>query len=60
MESFPLGLEVNSFCIPCSDGVRGSVHRVDLPHESIRDARGEILDEDIMVSDSRESNIIFE
>ena len=53
-------LEVNSFCVPSSDGVRESVHGVDSPHESMRDARGEILDKDIMVSNSGESNIIFE
>ena len=51
---------MNSFCIPSSDGVRGSVHGVDLPHESTRDAGGEVPDKDIMVSDSREGDIIFE
>ena len=56
---FPLGLEVNSFCIPSSDGVRGGVHGVDSPHESTRNAGGEIPDEDVMVSDSGESDIIF-
>ena len=60
MESFPLGLEVNSFCIPSSDGVREGVHEVDLPHESLRDTGGEVLNEDIMVIDSGESDIIFE
>ena len=47
-------------CVPSSDGVRGGVHGVDPPHESMRDTRGEILDEDVMVSNSGESNIIFE
>ena len=46
--------------MPSSDGVRGVVHRVDLPNKSVRDAREEILDEDVMVSNSRESDIIFE
>ena len=57
---FPLGLEVNGLCIPSSDGVWGSVHGVDLPHKYTRDAGGEILDKDIMVGNSGESNIIFE
>ena len=57
---FPLGLEVDGFCIPSSDGVRGVIHGVDSPHESTRDARGEIPDEDIMVSNSGESGVIFE
>ena len=51
---------MNSFCIPSSDGIRGGVHGVDLPHKSMRDARGEIPDENIMVSDSGESDIVFE
>ena len=51
---------MDGFCIPSSDGVRGGVHGVDLPHESLRDAKGEIPGEDIMVSNSKESNIIFE
>ena len=51
---------MDGFCIPSSNGVRGGVHGVDLPYESTRDARGEILDEDVMISNSGESNILFE
>ena len=56
----PTGFGSGELCIPSSDGVRGGVHEVDPPHGSMRDARGEILDEDVMVSNSGESDIIFE
>ena len=44
----PTGFGSGQLCVPSSDGVRGGVHGVDPPHESMRDARGKILDEDII------------
>ena len=40
--------------------VSGGVHGVDSSHESVGNARGEILDQDVMVSDSREGDVVFE
>ena len=54
ISSLPLGLEVNSFSIPGDNGIRRGIHGVDLPHKSMRDARGEVPDEDIIISNSRE------
>ena len=51
---------MDSFSVPGSDDVRGAVYGVDLSHQSTRDAREEIPDEDITVSDSGDSDIIFE
>ena len=51
---------MDGFSIPGSNGVRRGVHGVDLSHKGARDARGEVLDENIIISDPRESSVILE
>ena len=58
--AFPLGLEGNGLFIPVIDGSRDSVHGHNATHEGVRDASGEISDEDILVRDACEGGVVLE
>ena len=58
--AFPLGLEGDGLLIPAINGGGDCVHRHDLAHEGRGDARREVSNKDILVSDADEGGVILE
>jgi len=56
----PLGLEMNGFLVPATDGGGDSVHGHDAAHEGGGNPSGVVSDENVFVFDSRHSYVVLE